>query len=131
MRPSEIAWSDQPALGGGAKFAVLLGDLSQPGAYVFRLSVPAGHRAMPHIHPEERIYTVLSGTFHLGFGHRYDESRLEEYPEGSVVIVRAERHHFQLAKSTGYIVQIEGTGPTAVTYVEAGDDPRRSERRAT
>jgi len=124
VRPSEIVWKDQPALAKGAKFAVLLGDLSKPGRYVFRLQVPAGHRAMPHTHPEERVYTVLSGSFFLGFGEGYIESRLEEYPAGSVVLVREGRHHFQLAKSDGYVVQVEGDGPTAVEYVNARDDPR-------
>jgi len=126
MRPSEIVWKDQPALAKGAQFAVLLGDLTKPGRYVFRLHAPAGHRAMPHVHPEERIYTVLSGNFYLGWGEGYVASRLEEYPEGSVVIVRAGRHHFQLAKSGDYIVQVEGEGPTGIEYVNPKHDPRKS-----
>jgi hypothetical protein len=108
----------------GARFAVLLGDLTQPGRYVFRLYAPAGHRAMPHAHPEDRIYTVLFGTFFIGFGEGYIESRLEEFPMGSVVLVRAGRHHYQFAKSGEYIVQIEGEGPTAVEYSNPKDDPR-------
>jgi len=124
IRPSDLVWRDQPALASGAKFAVALGDLSGTGRYVFRLRAPAGHRAMPHTHPDERIYTVLSGTFFLGWGEGYIESRLEEYPEGSVVLVRADRHHFQAAKAGEYVLQIEGEAPTAVTYVNAKDDPR-------
>ena len=131
MRPTEIVWRDQTALAPGARFAVLLGDPSQPGPYAFRLQAPAGHRAMPHSHPEERVYTVLSGTFYLGFGHEYDEDRLEEYPAGSVVIVRKDRAHFQLAKSTEYLVQIEGTGPTAVRYLDPADDPRLAQSSGT
>lgn len=124
MRPAEIVWKPQPALAPGAEFADLLGDPSQSGPYVFRLRAPTGHRALPHSHPEERTYTVLSGTFYLGFGHRFVETRLEEYPQGSVVVVRHDRRHFQLAKSDGYLVQIEGTGPTAVWYDDPADDPR-------
>lgn len=124
MRPNEIVWRDQPALANGAQFAVLLGDEAKPGRYVLRLRVPAGHRALAHTHPEERVYTVLSGTFHLGFGHRYADDRLEEYPQGSVVIVRAGRHHFQLAKSGPYEVQVEGEGPTELVYINPKDDPR-------
>ena len=127
MRPSEIVWTDPPALAKGAQFAVLLGDHAQPGKYVFRLHAPEGHQVLPHSHPDERVYTVLSGTFFLGFGHGYVENRLEEYPEGSVVIVRAERRHFQIAKTGGYVVQIEGEGPTATEYVNRKDDPRNSE----
>lgn len=124
MRPAEIVWRNQPALAPGAEFADLLGDPSQAGPYVFRLRAPAGHRALPHSHPDERTYTVLAGTFYLGWGHRFLEGRLEEYPEGSVVIVRQDRRHFQLARSDGYMVQIEGHGPTAVRYDNPADDPR-------
>jgi quercetin dioxygenase-like cupin family protein len=129
MRPSEITWTDQSALPKGAKFAVLLGDPAKPGRYVARLHASAGHQAPPHTHPEERVYTVLSGTFHLGFGEGYIESRIEAYPEGSVVIVRGDRHHFQHAKSGDYVVQIEGVGPTAVEYVNPKDDPRKRTSR--
>jgi quercetin dioxygenase-like cupin family protein len=123
-RPREIVWNDQPALAEGAKFAVLLGDLGKPGRYVARLRVPSGHRVLTHSHPEERVYTVLKGTFFLGFGHEFSAELLEEYPEGSVVIVRANRKHFQEAKSGEYLVQIEGDGPTSVVYLDPGDDPR-------
>jgi|HubBroStandDraft_1064217.scaffolds.fasta_scaffold199281_3 quercetin dioxygenase-like cupin family protein len=126
IRPSEVVWRDQPALATGAKIADLLGDPSLPGRYVFRLQVPAGHRVMSHRHPEERVYTVLSGSFYLGFGHGFVEERLEEYPEGSVVIVRAGRYHFQWAKSGEYLVQVQGDGPTDVVYANPGDDPRRA-----
>jgi quercetin dioxygenase-like cupin family protein len=123
-RPSEFVWKPQPALSKGAEFAVLLGNLSAPGRYVFRLRVPEGHRALPHTHPDERIYTVLSGTFWIGWGEEFDEGSLEEYPEGSVILVRAGRHHYQAARNGGYVVQVEGEGPTAVDYVRASDDPR-------
>ena len=124
MRPSEMVWEDQPALARGAKYSLLLGNLSQPGMYVFRLRAPAGHRIMPHHHPDERVYTVLSGTLRLGFGHQYSEARMDEYPEGSVVVVRADRHHFQTAKGSEYVIQIEGNGPTATEYLDPIDDPR-------
>jgi len=125
-RPSEIVWKPQPALSHGAEFAVLLGDLTKPGKYVFRLRVPAGHRAFPHTHPEARVYTVLDGTFFIGWGEEFSPDRLEEYPTGSVILVRADRHHFQFAKSGPYVVQIEGDGPTAVVYVDPSEDPRKA-----
>jgi hypothetical protein len=127
IRPAQFVWSEQPALGPGAEHALLLGDPSQPGRYVFRLRVPAGHVAKPHTHPDERTYTVLAGTFCLGFGERFSTDRLEDYPEGSVVIVRGGRHHFQVAKFGGYTVQVQGEGPTAVEYIDPQDDPRRSD----
>jgi len=125
IRPPEIVWKDQAALAKGAQIAVLLGDPSAKGTYVFRLRVPEGHTALPHTHPEARVYTVLSGTFWLGFGHDFSSDRLEEFPEGSVVMVRAGRHHFQVAKTGAYVVQVQGEGPTAVVYENPQDDPRK------
>lgn len=127
MRPSQIVWKAERALDTGAQFAAVLGDSSKPGRYVFRLRVPAGHKAMPHTHPDERVYTVLSGTFHLGFGDRFSDARLEVYPEGSVVLIRAGRHHFQVAKSGEYEVQVEGLGPSELVYVDPKDDPRTAD----
>jgi hypothetical protein len=126
IRPVQFVWRDQPALAPGAQFAALLGNPSAPGRYIFRLRAPEGHRAMPHTHPDERVYTVIDGTFYIGWGGEFATERLEEYPEGSVVIVRADRCHFQLAGAGGYVVQIQGEGPTAVEYADPNDDPRTS-----
>jgi hypothetical protein len=94
------------------------------GKYVFRLRAPLGHKVPPHRHPEERVYSVLAGTFFLGFGHSFSGPDLEAYPQGSVILVRGGRYNFQSAKSEDYVVQIEGDGPTAVEYLNPADDPR-------
>ena len=48
--------------------AVLVGEPSQVGPYVIRVKVPSGVKLMPHKHPEDRIYTVISGVFYIGLG---------------------------------------------------------------
>jgi hypothetical protein len=30
---------------------------------------------MPHKHPEDRVYTVISGVFYIGLGHEFDASK--------------------------------------------------------
>ena len=40
----------------------------KPGPYVIRVKVPSAVKLMPHKHPEDRIYTVLSGAFYIGLG---------------------------------------------------------------
>ena len=81
---------------------------------------------MPHSHPENRIYTVISGTFGLGLGDRFDATKLQAYQQGSVICLPAEVHHFQCSESEEYIIQINAIGPTATIYVKSSDDPRRS-----
>ena len=39
---------------------------SEPGPYVIRVKVPSSVKLMPHRHPEDRIYTVMSGVFYIG-----------------------------------------------------------------
>jgi hypothetical protein len=34
--------------------------------------LPAGIKLMPHKHPEDRVYTVMSGVFYIGLGERFD-----------------------------------------------------------
>jgi quercetin dioxygenase-like cupin family protein len=124
MRPAEIVWKDNPALPAGAKIAVLLGNPAQPGKFVFRVRAPTGLRVMPHTHPEDRVYTVLSGVFYLGYGEDFDIEKLREFPPGSVAFVPAGRDHFQYSGSSEYVIQVNGIGPTATVYARREDDPR-------
>jgi quercetin dioxygenase-like cupin family protein len=81
------------------KLAVIAGDPSKPAPYVVRVKVPNGIKLMPHTHPEDRIYTVMSGVFYIGFGTVFDPDKLVAYGPGSVVILPANTPHFHWAKS--------------------------------
>lgn len=48
--------------------AVMVGHPAEPGPYLIRVKVPGGTKLMPHKHPEDRIYTVMSGVFCIGLG---------------------------------------------------------------
>ena len=39
---------------------------------LIRVKVPSGVKLMPHRHPEDRIYTVMSGVFYIGLGDQFD-----------------------------------------------------------
>jgi len=52
--------------------------------------VPAGVKLMPRRHSEHRIYTVMSGVFYIGLGDRFDGTKLEAYPPGSVIVLPGE-----------------------------------------
>jgi hypothetical protein len=49
-------------------------------------AVPSSVKLMPHRHPEDRVYTVVSGVFYIGLGSVFDEERLQAYPPGAVVV---------------------------------------------
>jgi hypothetical protein len=66
--PEDIDWKPFPAFPPSARLAVVVGEPSQPGPYVIRVKVPSSVKLMPHRHPEDRFYTVISGVFYVGLG---------------------------------------------------------------
>lgn len=50
------------------------------------VKVPSGVKLMPHWHPEDRVYTVMSGVFYIGMGSQFDEAKLQAYPPGAVIV---------------------------------------------
>jgi len=76
IHAEDIEWKPFPAFPPDARLAILVGDPGKRGPYVIRVKLPAGAKMMPHKHPEDRIYTVMSGVFYIGLGDVFDESRL-------------------------------------------------------
>ena len=128
LRNEDIVWKPFAAFPAGAQLAVLVGDPAEPGPYVVRVKVPGGVKLMPHRHPEDRIYTVMSGVFYIGLGERFDVGSMQAFPPGSVVVLPGDTAHFHFAKSGEYVTQVTAIGPLGLEYVEAADDPRTSSR---
>ena len=59
--PEEIDWKPFPAFPPSVRLAVVVGQPSESGSYTIRVKVPGGVKLMPHRHPEDRVYTVISG----------------------------------------------------------------------
>jgi quercetin dioxygenase-like cupin family protein len=128
LHSEDVEWRSFPAFPKEVKLAVLAGDPSKSVPYVVRVKVPNGTKLMPHTHPEDRIYTVMSGVFYIGFGTVFDPAKLVAYGPGSVVILPANTPHFHWAKSGEYISQVYGTGPLGLEYVDSQDDPRKASK---
>jgi len=123
--PEEVDWKPFPAFPPSARLAVLVGEPSKPGLYMVRVKVPAGVKLMPHTHPEDRIYTVISGVFYIGLGDRFDSEQVNAYPPGSVIVLPGNTPHFHWAKSGEYVTQVTAIGPLGLEYLQPSDDPRR------
>lgn len=120
---AEIKWGEPPPVfEKGAKFAVMAGDPSKPGIYVVRLKMPAGYKIAPHWHPTDEHVTVVSGTFALGMGEKFDKQTMKDLPVGGYALLPAQMRHFAYAR-TDATVQVHGMGPFALTYVNSADDP--------
>jgi len=126
IRPEDIEWKPFAAFPPAVRLALLVGDPAKRGPYVIRVRVPMGTRLMPHKHPEDRIYTVMSGVFYIGLGETFDENRLSAFAPGSVIVLPGGQPHFHWAKSGEYISQVSAIGPLGLEYVDAADDPRNT-----
>jgi quercetin dioxygenase-like cupin family protein len=90
---------------------------------VLRLKFPAGFVVPPHRHSKDEFVTVIAGTFAVAAGEKLDREA-KPLPPASFVHLPAGMPHFALAV-TEAVVQINGTGPFDVTYVNPNDDPRK------
>jgi quercetin dioxygenase-like cupin family protein len=124
--PEDIDWKPFPSFPPSARLAMVVGEPSQAGPYTVRVKLPSGVKLMPHRHPEDRVYTVISGVFYIGLGERFDAEKLKAYPPSSVVVLPGDTWHFHWAKSGEYVTQVTAIGPLGLEYKEAADDPRNA-----
>ena len=126
IHAEDVQWQPFPAFPPEARLATLVGDPTKPGPYLIRVKLPAGTKMMPHKHPEDRIYTVMSGVFYIGLGDVFDEEKLTAFAPGSVVVLPGDQPHFHWAKSGEYITQVTAIGPLGLGYIDPEDDPRNA-----
>jgi hypothetical protein len=103
---------------------VIHGDPSRAGLYTILLKVAANTKIAAHLHPDDRMGTVVSGTWYFGYGDKFDKSKLKMLPVGSVYSEVENQNHFAMTGKKPVIVEITGYGPSGVTYVNAADDPK-------
>lgn len=125
ISPSDIHWQDgPPSLPPGAKFAVIEGDAKKEGLFTMRIKLPAGYVVPAHWHPVDEHVTVISGTFMMGMGDKFDRKNLQKLTAGSFAVMPAKTTHFAAADKE-CIIQVHAMGPWAINYVNPADDPRK------
>ena len=112
-----------PVLPAGAQIAVLQGNPFGPGVYTLRLKMPNGYTIPPHFHPTDEMVTVISGTLMYGHGDKIDRSAMSTLHAGGFTAATANMHHYVTARGAT-IVQVQGEGPFAITYVNPADNPQ-------
>lgn len=126
VAPAALQWGPAPpSLPKGAEIALLSGNPGEPGPFVLRARIPAGYAIKPHWHPTDENLTVLSGEVKVGMGDTFDEASMEAMSAGAYARMPATMRHFLVAK-TATILQVHGTGPFTLTYVNPADDPRQA-----
>lgn len=125
VTPDEIQWAEAPSLPSGAKVAVLEGDPAGDGDFTLRVSFPPGFTIPLHTHPTVERVTVLEGTFYLGIGDTVDRDKAEALPAGSLAVMDSGVVMFGYTGEEPTVIQVNGTGPWGVDYVNPEDDPRK------
>jgi quercetin dioxygenase-like cupin family protein len=128
LTPGDLKWMDAPpGLPAGAKMAVLSGDPNKKGMFTVRLQTPAGYKVPPHTHPTTEHVTVISGTFYIATGDKFDEAAGKELGVGGYVVLPSGMQHYAWTPAEA-IVQIQGMGPFVIKYVNPADDPRNAKK---
>jgi quercetin dioxygenase-like cupin family protein len=105
----------------GCEIAKVAGDPDAEGAqFVIRFRCADGAKVPAHWHPTDEYLTVLKGAFLVGTGETYDESKLQTMNVGNFILMPKEMRHFASNKGET-IVQINGTGPFKVNWVNPAD----------
>jgi len=118
LTPEQVRWFTPSYYKDGRQRAQLFGDSSQGGAWIDRVKIPGGMRALAHTHPQDELVTVIEGTWYLGAGERFDSAKLKAYPAGSFIVIPAGVPHFVATKDGAVIVQLSGTGKFSTEYLE-------------
>jgi len=125
VTPGDVQWTDGPAsLPAGSKAAVIEGDPKNPGLFTMRVKLPANYKIPAHWHPADEHVTVISGTFNMGLGEKFDTSKGKALSVGSFAVMPAKTTHFAFTKEES-VIQLHGIGPWTITYVNPADDPRK------
>ena len=130
MAADRLTWGDgPPALPKGARLAVLHGDpAAADGPFTVRVKFPDGYKVMPHTHPTAENVTVLSGALRVGMGREWNEASMQELSVGGYGYMPPATPHYAHARGET-VLQIHGTAPFALTYVNPADDPRTGAAR--
>ena len=116
-----------PGLPAGARVAVVSGDPGKAGPFTVRIDMPADYKIRPHYHPTAETLRLIEGTVHFGHGAKWDDKALKELsPDAPVTLAAKEPHYLHAANHV--ILEVQSTGPFAITYVSPKDDPRSTSK---
>ncbi|HMI53976.1 MAG TPA: cupin domain-containing protein [Candidatus Saccharimonadales bacterium] len=93
---------------------------AEGGIYVIRLRCADGAKIPAHWHPADENVTVLKGTFLVGMGDAFDETKLQTMNVGNFISMPKEMRHFAACKGET-IVQVHGAGPFKVNWVNPAE----------
>ena len=125
VAPADLKWGSLPSMPKGAQIAVLHGSPAKSGLFTIYVKLPANFKLPVHSHPDERIRTIISGTYYSAIGDKVDSSKLMAFPPGTFSHVPPKVWQFAETRDEEVVFQITGIGPTGIDYLNVADDPRK------
>lgn len=120
-----LKWMDGPeGLPSGSKIAVVSGNPGKAGPFTIQLKFPADYAVPAHWHPSNEVVKVVSGKVHYGMSDKLDLADAKTLTAGHTVVMKAKTNHWVHAPAPATL-QVRGTGPFQITYVDPKDDPRK------
>ncbi|MDB6013191.1 MAG: hypothetical protein JWL65_5441 [Gammaproteobacteria bacterium] len=95
----------------------LIGDPTKPGLYTVRVNIAPHTQVRPHTHRDNRSVTVISGTWHMGYGGTFDTKALKDLPPGSFYTEPAGQAHFAQTGDEPVVIWVTGYGPSDTKFV--------------
>ena len=115
--PKDIKWDNNKKTGN--QQIVLFGDPTKVGDHygIIQRWLP-NSMSRPHFHQNDRHIYVISGTWWVGWGPKYDPASTSPMPAGSYVDHIGKGVHYDGAKDEECVLFITGIGPAGNTNAE-------------
>ncbi|PXY00542.1 cupin domain-containing protein [Halomonas sp. LBP4] len=121
--PDALEWGPVGSMGEGAEIAIIEGNLAEEEPFTLRIRLDDGYEIKPHVHPAYERVTVLEGTLHFAHGESFDPDATQALPVGGYAIMSPGDPMFGYAEGET-VIQLHGTGPWGIEYLDPADDPR-------
>jgi hypothetical protein len=115
LKLNDLKW--EPSAGTREQ-AYLQGNPREAGPYIYLVKWQPFDKALAHSHPDTRYGMVISGVHYIGYGTKYDESKLHAHPVGTFFVEPANTPHFGKTDKEGTILYFFGTGPSGIKPLE-------------
>ena len=101
----------------GVVSKVLYGDPAKGGGlYTILVQVAPHKRFTPVAHPTDGFVTILSGSWYVGFGDKWNDSAMHTFTAGDYYTIPTNSFHYAETRDKPALVAITGYGPTSNIY---------------
>ncbi len=112
--PENLNWGKGPI----TDSVMLEGDSKKPGIYIQLLRSNSNNMSRPHSHDMPRYIRVVSGTWWVGTGAKFDPDSTKPMPVGTYVVDIPNELHYDGAKDGVCVLMIVGMGPMKTSSPE-------------